>query len=320
MHEAERIDEVAVSAVRSSVDRCLAARNLPPLAQSFANMEEFGAYWSAACEAFRDDHLALDVTAELPLGAFGLMSYAVASAATLGDAFRILGRDHSHRVVPGTRVEVVRSGGRTAELHIRTEPANSPVGEIVAALLALRMRQLPIKPITLIAVGIARPRPRDLVPWKRFFGVVPRFGLATFLRFPASALESPLRTSSPALQQALGTVPGAQGSRICKDIEGYLRTWLREAPTEDDVARAIGLSRRTMQRRLAAEGLTFRGVLRALRVSVAKEILGRAEQSISEVASAVGMAHAGSFSRMFREETGLAPEAWRSRALAQPAQ
>jgi AraC-like DNA-binding protein len=316
----DRIDEAAVMAMRRSVDRCLASRNVGPLARSFATPVEFGAYWDEACEAFGDDTLMLHVVSELPLGTFGLVSYVIASAATLGDAFWLLGRDHSYRAAPGTFVETLRRGSSTVELHIRTDPVQSPIGEFATALFALRMRQLPITPVEPTAVGLMRPRPRDVAPWERFFGVVPSFGAANFIRFPASGLEVPLRTANQQIRKALRAIPDEPEGLVGKEVEGYLRRWIHQSPTEDHVAKTLGLSRRTLQRKLAGENLTFRGVLRAVRVAVAKELLAREAIGVSEVATAVGIEHPPSFTRLFREETGLSPEAWRRRALAQSAQ
>jgi len=79
-----------------------------------------------------------------------------------------------------------------------------------------------------------------------------------------------------------------------------------------EVARQLGVSQRTLARRLAAEGLTFAGVLRSLRSDLANCHLTDEGLSISQIAWMLGYQDVSAFTHAFKRWTGKAPRAARS--------
>ncbi len=73
----------------------------------------------------------------------------------------------------------------------------------------------------------------------------------------------------------------------------------------DDVAKAMGLSRQTLYRRLRAEGVGFDRVVDALRRKMAETYLERL--SVNETAYLVGFSETSAFSRAFKRWTGASP-------------
>ena len=84
------------------------------------------------------------------------------------------------------------------------------------------------------------------------------------------------------------------------------------APTEENVARGLALSQRTLQRRLAAVGTTYGDVLDRMRHELALHHLRDAQLQISEIAYLLGFAEAASFNRAFRRWTGRTPSEYRA--------
>jgi AraC-like DNA-binding protein len=82
------------------------------------------------------------------------------------------------------------------------------------------------------------------------------------------------------------------------------------------IARALGLSRQTLYRRLNAEGTTFDHVLDALRHKLAVQYLRGAKVSVNETAYLVGFADPAAFSRAFKRWTGQNPRSFRASSLA----
>lgn len=76
------------------------------------------------------------------------------------------------------------------------------------------------------------------------------------------------------------------------------------------VAAQIGVSARTLQRRLAAEQVSFQELLDGYRQEQAMELLREGRLSMGEVAYRLGYAEQSAFTRAFRRWTGLAPRAW----------
>ena len=75
----------------------------------------------------------------------------------------------------------------------------------------------------------------------------------------------------------------------------------------DEIAHRLGLSRRTLARRLASEGLTFEGVLSGLRADLAKRYLRDETVAISQIAWLVGYKEVSAFTHAFTRWTGKTP-------------
>lgn len=87
------------------------------------------------------------------------------------------------------------------------------------------------------------------------------------------------------------------------------RPGLRLAPA----ARAVGASRRTLQRALRREGTSFRAEVDGARIRAAQALLASSDQKITTVALEVGCTTPQHFSSLFRRITGETPSAWRAR-------
>ncbi|MDD2876668.1 MAG: AraC family transcriptional regulator [Acidiphilium sp.] len=79
----------------------------------------------------------------------------------------------------------------------------------------------------------------------------------------------------------------------------------------DKVATRLGLTRRTMQRRLAANGLTFERLAQTIILSEAKARLRDTDNRITDIALELGYSDPAHFTRAYRRWTGCAPHAWR---------
>jgi AraC-like DNA-binding protein len=78
------------------------------------------------------------------------------------------------------------------------------------------------------------------------------------------------------------------------------------------VARELGLSERTLQRRITDEGTTFRQMLNETRHELVRQYLGNASVEINEAAFLVGYEDPNSFYRAFRSWEGQTPAEWRA--------
>ncbi len=81
------------------------------------------------------------------------------------------------------------------------------------------------------------------------------------------------------------------------------------------VASTLGMSERTLQRRLTDEGTTFKQLLTQVRHELAREYLADPKLDIKEVAFLVGYEDQNSFYRAFRHWEGDTPSSWRSEYL-----
>jgi len=77
------------------------------------------------------------------------------------------------------------------------------------------------------------------------------------------------------------------------------------------VARDLGVSERTLQRRITGEGTTFRSLLSQARRDLGRQLLFARDRSINEVAYLLGYQDANAFHRAFRKWEGVSPARWR---------
>jgi AraC-like DNA-binding protein len=170
--------------------------------------------------------------------------------------------------------------------------------------------------VTPLRVGFAHPAPRDTGPHREYFGPGLRFGAAhTELVLPAELMDLPNPKAHAGLVGVLtGHVAGLRAAHAkppsyALRVRGWLLDQFRNGrpPTVPAAARALVLSERTLHRRLAAEGTTFREVAEATRRQLSIDLVRESPRGIKEIASLVGFSDARAFHRAYRRWTGTTP-------------
>lgn len=87
-------------------------------------------------------------------------------------------------------------------------------------------------------------------------------------------------------------------------------------PSEEDIARRICLSSRTLQRRLADEQTNFRTLVLEVRRELAQKYLADKSMPLAEISYMLGFSDTSSFSRAFKKWTGEPPARFRSNLAA----
>ena len=80
---------------------------------------------------------------------------------------------------------------------------------------------------------------------------------------------------------------------------------------KEEIARSIGMSERTMDRRLKKEKTLYSKILTDLRSSIAIEYLKHTNASMTEIAFKLGFAESSSFNHAFKQWTGKNPSDYR---------
>jgi AraC-like DNA-binding protein len=78
----------------------------------------------------------------------------------------------------------------------------------------------------------------------------------------------------------------------------------------------IGLSARSVRRRLADHGTTYSELVTQVRLSIVKELLEEPDSKIIDAAAAVGYSDPSHFSRAFRRVGGVTPRQYRDAVLS----
>ncbi len=156
----------------------------------------------------------------------------------------------------------------------------------------------------------------DSEPYRRFFNAPVRFNaLCTAIVFPAADLERRM-FAREAERRRLETAATLAAARLAIGIDEQVRWTIRahlgRTPvTIGLIAGALGVSVRTLNRRLADRGLTFARLLRDVRFATARQLLAESDTPLAEIASAVGYGDPTIFSTAFRLWSSLPPRDWR---------
>lgn len=102
------------------------------------------------------------------------------------------------------------------------------------------------------------------------------------------------------------------GISISQQVKQYLRVPGMEIPDQPTMAQLMSMSERTLKRRLAAEGTSFREISTAVRKTLAAELLKKPQYSISEVGARLGFSDLSSFSQAFKRWYDCSPQQFRS--------
>jgi len=312
---ASHIDPIVFAAVTSSVARCIGRRGATLPMPAGSELSEVARYWASAV-AIAGEDLALQVANDLPIGAFGLVSYSAISAQTMGAAIETFGRDYIGRIIPGMTLRILPVDRNLAEIRLQSahEHALMPLlEEFVLAVIYRHQAVLPT-PASIHAVALHRAAPSDASPWRQYFGVTPRFRQRySTLRLVATDLQLPLRTASSELHTMVGGVADRPDASLTAAVRTYVRAHLAEPIHPDAIASAVGVTTRTLQRKLKNGQTSLRALTTAVRIEVAREMLEHTETPIAEIALAIGFARPASFSRAFATVTGEAPLDYRKR-------
>ena len=159
-----------------------------------------------------------------------------------------------------------------------------------------------------------------------FFGVPVEWNAEdNVLVLSDSVLALPVRSANrglyPHLLLSLDTqqTQAVPPSPVMTRVQSHIQRTLRHGPPlKESVARAIGMSARTMYRRLSEAGTTFEGILERTRRELALEYLADARKSISEVAMLLGYSEPSPFFRAFLRWFGSTPAEYRDRVKRIP--
>ncbi len=170
-------------------------------------------------------------------------------------------------------------------------------------------------------VLFSHSKPTDVGPYRRFFQAPCRFDSErTALVFPASVLDHRLAGADPQQLRILEAQAQARDDfSLVFRLRRTLRTLLvAEAASGDEVAKLLSMHRRTLNRRLKAEGTTFQELLDEVRFEAACQLLDTARIPITEIATSLGYAETSAFSRAFRRWSGATPVQRRRRSQTHP--
>ena len=164
----------------------------------------------------------------------------------------------------------------------------------------------PPAPLTVFDLSpLARALVSECVQWPDAAEPLPAYARSVFGALAAVAWKL-AQHPSPVM------VPAGQSPELRRAL-ALTSDGLPEEVRFEDIAREVGLSARSLARRFEDEcGMTWRAVLRRMRVLRAIEELAAGEDSVVKIAHAVGYTSVSAFNAGFRDLTGRTPTQYRA--------
>lgn len=168
----------------------------------------------------------------------------------------------------------------------------------------------------------ALPAPELDKEYQRFFGCPVYFNQPeSGLVLPSRNLSDAMSLADPNLHQMLAMHAEQQlqaqqhSESLIDKVRAQMRAVLAQGmtPVRDDIAEILGMSGRTLHRKLEDSGNSFRDLMDAVRVDMARAALREQHQTISQLSQQLGFQESQSFIRWFKKLEGVTPGEFRAR-------
>ncbi len=276
--------------------------------------------WKKAAVITNDPAIGLVVARFVGPSTFGSVSFAMNASDCSTTALRTLVR--YSQLGSNAATWTFRQDEKYVEL---TQKMLGPIGAWeqkdanVAAILNI-CRSLGDPSLRYTQLIIGRPAPKDLTPWQDYFSIEPGFQSngTSFLRLSREAVDKRWPNYEPELFELSISILERKLQQIGKSsflaqLKGLMIEGLEQGDFHiDTLAEKLGISRRTLQRRLWSEShYTYSSLFQAVRRSLANRYLVNTNRSIEEISDMLGYSNVSSFSRSFRQSFGTTPSEFR---------
>lgn len=276
-----------------------------------------------ALELSRDPALGLHWSERVSEGSFVPISSIIPQAQTLRHAFaaaaqfnRLLSDEASYQLIEQDKSAILRR----VEVFGASPRVERFTAEMMVAGIFRIISHFGVE-ARAVRVNFQYVAPPYAHEYERVFKQRPHFGEPfTGVVFDRALLDFPAPQRDPEVHDALAALAERRLWRITEQTPYALRVretlllrWQSDkSQAMHQVARSLGLSARTLRRRLADEGVSYNAVLGEALATVAKNLLHDRRRTIEDVASEMGFSDASTFHRAFKRWTGLTPSSYRA--------
>jgi AraC-like DNA-binding protein len=295
---------------------------LPEAPDALVPVQRYLDFWDEAQALYGLPGLPTALAMAIPFGAFGAFDYLAGSADTVAGCCESAAL-YFTMVAHDVRLELDPLGDGDHALRVRgIGPQGVPAvaQEFTMAAVFCRLNYVCAGTFKPRLLGLPIPAPAEDAVRTRLYGIAPTYAYPfAEMVIRAETWESPARSADPFLHASLKRLAeqlqlaGPDASPLEQALRVRLRPALAQGRADPArLAHLLGVSERTLQRRLAELGRSFTDVVEDFRREEAMRLLHQPSLALTEVASRLGYAEQTSFTRAFRRWTGTTPGAWRN--------
>lgn len=277
--------------------------------------------WRAAVRATQDAGFGLKAGSQVGPANFNVVGELLQTSASLREAIAAV-QKYQRLISDGGRFQMV-AGAQASWLiyHPRQGTlAFSPhqVEAVLAAVLSFIGGAMGtvVRPLQ---VQFSQPRVGLLAGYREVFACPVAFEQAfSGLLLDNALLDAPLlraderRAREHQRAAAARMAELTQGGALAQELRAWMiATLASRVPTRAEAAQALGVSERTLARRMQAQGLSFTALLDGVRRDAALQAVTDSTRALADIGLALGFAEPAVFWRAFRRWTGCTPQAWR---------
>lgn len=297
---------------------------LPETRDALVPLQTYQDMWDGAQTLYGLPGLPSALAMVIPFGAFGALDYLVGSADTIAGCCESAAL-HFATVSNDLWLELDQLKGGAHALRVRGPgPLPAQALEFTLAAVFNRLRYVTGGSFKPLLLGLPTLRPADDAVREGLFGMTLTHGYpCAEMVIDADTWRASTLKADPFLHATLKHMASQLQFAQPDDslLERALRARLRAALAQgradaDRMAMLLGVSERTLQRRLAKLGRSFSDVVEDFRREEAARLLTISGLPLVAVAGRLGYAEQTSFTRAFRRWTGSTPGAWRDKLKA----
>ena len=312
------LDAIAEAGVNLA-DAAREARVDPAALESGVTFSEAERFIGVAWRRLDDPAFGLRAGCVLRPERYGISGLTAMASATFGAALQRKAR--YNRLVWGDSYRIRQDANEFAVTTDAADEANpwsySKVDLEFASLVTFG-RRFAAPEVSPRKVELRRPEPSFKALYEDVFRCPVVFGQPhNSLNFSQADAQRPLISADHRAAEwlefgAKAALEKLDDSGVTPRVRAQLERMLQgDEPTLAAIASQLCMSERTLQRRLSAEGQTFRRVLDEMRRDVAQRSLAAGKRNVTELAYLLGFEDSNSFYRSFRRWTGTTPESYR---------
>ncbi|MBD2836522.1 AraC family transcriptional regulator [Pseudomonas sp. JM0905a] len=163
------------------------------------------------------------------------------------------------------------------------------------------------------------PPPDNIEPWRELLGVTPLFGADdNCIVFSRSLLDLPLPGANPQVvrhceeQCRIILARRRERAGLAGRVRDLLLARPGQLPDMERLAQTLHMTSRTLRRKLAAEGTSFRQLQEEVLGALAEELLGSTALRLEEIAERLGYGEVSNFIHAFKRWKGITPRQYRA--------